>query len=418
MGGPMNRFFSKERDFTICAVALMACFGLSIYNSVHIFSTSFFSPDFMWIWRDLSYFTRGIDPIDVAQGRHNFIQAIGPLDPDCGLPPWTYLLVAPLSLFFVPFRTAYVIAMFLFAFIVISVAALVYLRTKTQYKNEQYSIISAVIVLTSPGIIPTIAYGNYGSIFGCLIIAAIFLKDDHPIFSGVLLGIACGKPQLAFLFIIAFAIDKRWKSILTAGIIVGGSAILAGAIIQKSPITMFIEMYSQGTHAMADIGIIYGIWQPLLAKGYLTTSTTLALSMLTGFIFVIGFCVAAKKWIASEKQALLYYSIPAVATIFWCYSSAYDHTVLALVGLAAVELIFKREKTGPRYTVIMLSGIYFYCLGQIGFINPIYNALISFNQNFAASLVYYWLNYFMWIIVLFLLFSAARARDKSFNKEL
>jgi len=73
-------------------------------------------------------------------------------------------------------------------------------------------------LIAAPAVAVNIGLGQNGAFTGALMLAGLALWQDRPRWSGVLLGLLIFKPQIAILLPVAVIAEKRWGTMVAAGI--------------------------------------------------------------------------------------------------------------------------------------------------------------------------------------------------------
>jgi hypothetical protein len=254
--------------------------------------------------------------------------------------PWTYppqfdLLVAPLAL--VPIGLAY------FAFTAATLAA--YLLVLRRIAGEAFG---AVLLVTFPTFIVTIACGQNGFLTGALIgLSCMWLLQQRPI-AGFPLGLMIIKPHLTAAFVLFTLATRRW-----------GTIALAAAVVAL-------------TSAIATLAFGPGIWSAFLngaaeARSFLKAGVYPLFRMISSYAFMrsLGFsasvamaahgavamCALAMVWTAirqgmSQRQVL---GLAALASLLVSpYAYDYDMPIfgiaLALLMPDLQRLLTSREQ--------------------------------------------------------------------------
>jgi hypothetical protein len=120
-------------------------------------------------------------------------------------PPPAFFLVAPLALFpYIPGLIAWSVA---------GIAALVpTVRVFFSGWTDR------ALLLAAPAVAVNIALGQNGAFTAALLLGGLALWDRKPRLSGVLLGLLIFKPQLAILLPIAVIAERRWETMIAAGV--------------------------------------------------------------------------------------------------------------------------------------------------------------------------------------------------------
>ncbi len=142
-----------------------------------------------------------------------------------GLRPFVY--PPPALLVFAPFG----LAPFRIANVVWTVAGLVLilLTVAAQLKSPRIPVLAAMVL--SPASVLVLITGQVTFLIATLAVVGVLSLKDRPILAGVLFGLACAiKPQSLVLLPVALVADRRWRTLLAAGV-TGALAAAASAAV-------------------------------------------------------------------------------------------------------------------------------------------------------------------------------------------
>ena len=176
----------------------------------------------------------------------------------------------------------------------------------------------------------TIGVGNYGVIVLALLVGA-YQADEagRPVLSGLLMGVALLKPQLAGPFLLVALVRGRFRALAAATtyLIVASTAIWA--ISRTNPIQMLLQSaHGAGRFAtvtacplavLLDLGVPYEIAAPLTAIVCLAIFTPLL-------------------WYNRERSPMLLFAIAAVLSRLWTYNFNTSNMILVFLLLALWRL--------------------------------------------------------------------------------
>jgi hypothetical protein len=180
-----------------------------------------------------------------------------------------------------------------------------------------------------------ISYGQYAVIIaGCLAAADLLLERQTrlgDLVAGIALGIACVKPHLAGLFVLAVLIESRWLAVTSWAAYLLATSGLAWLLSGSDPLTMLAESV-KGAHIF-----INGSHNPLVPWvqwlfGFRGATAILGLAGLG-----IGLVLLVR---ARSHPRLVRWGICAVVAMLWTYRRHYDIplTVFPLIGLLFAAL--------------------------------------------------------------------------------
>ena len=127
-------------------------------------------------------------------------------------PPVTLFLVAPLG------WLAYVPGLIVWSLFGIAV---LYLGARRFLPNPR----EAILLVACPATAIDVGLGQNGAITAALLLAGLSLWPRRPLAAGAVLGLLIFKPQLALMLPIAVVVERRWGTMVAAGIV--ATALLA-----------------------------------------------------------------------------------------------------------------------------------------------------------------------------------------------
>ena len=180
-------------------------------------------------------------------------------------------------------------------------------------------------------------YLNFGLVAGVLLLGFVLLEKEHPLWAGILLGIASVKPVLAAPFFLAVLLRRNWKCFVVASAIPLIALIIGWILTDISPFTMLSQMNAEGNTYWNNA--FFSGWNWMLQGGY-STKVCNTMSM----IFGIATALLMWLWLYPSEDRLVWYAIPAVISGFWTYSQEHDRTVQLILLLALAVYIMKEKR--------------------------------------------------------------------------
>ncbi|HEX5069853.1 MAG TPA: glycosyltransferase family 87 protein [Vicinamibacterales bacterium] len=182
-----------------------------------------------------------------------------------------------------------------------------------------------------------ISYGQYSVIVAaCVALAERLLSRPAPgaqVMAGVLIGLACVKPQLAGLFVLALVVERRWIAVASwAGYLALASGIAAW-LAGSNPVTM---LATSTREASAFAFLSHNILTHWAIAVLPFQAATLVLAL-------AGVAATAVLLVRNRQQPrLVRWSVCAVIAMFWAYRKHYDVPLMILpvtaLLLSAVEV--------------------------------------------------------------------------------
>ena len=305
--------------------------------------------DFKGQWVFCAYTLRGIDSLSLIGNEVSVLDDIGIVSKEFNTSPWGLILgnlfypgflsLKALEIYF-PIATA--------VFVLLTSIAIYYKFAK---KSKPFAIITTIAFLFCQNIMAALFGGNGGGIMSCLLIISCLWYKDFPIISGIALGFAMTKPQLAALFALSFLLKKQYKLIFTAASLDIASWGIASILTKTSPLALLKSFLSAG---VAQDMEFMGIFSPISYWLTGTTKNALFVSMLFGIIFVAGFCFFMKKK-ELEKNSTFYFYPACFATVFWCYTRGYDRAILIIPAFYTLFLLYNSERRMEKLLFFCMS---------------------------------------------------------------
>lgn len=333
-------------------------------------------------WREQRYLYRGKNPYDVAEvtirdGLNTFdygqvikelketqpetLPRDGSIEPDIGpmhtngYPPWSLFTAAGIVLP-TDWKTTrlYFTSINLLSLAVIAVWA--YRVGRPHGVAGGLLLAAAATALLSNYTICRI--GQYGIIINALLIGALALAERaRGIPSGVLLGMALLKPQISWLFGLAFLVRKQWGVVLAATVYVILASSATWAACRTDPLEMLGQMLRQsggGAPGISDsplqLLVIAGV-KPRLATVVMGLGGAL-LALLLMF-----------RWRHSSPLAL--FAIASVLGRLVTYHHRYDNVMLVFLLVALGKAVLEQPS---KWTIgaFVLVGLTLWLPGPAG----------------------------------------------------
>ena len=181
-----------------------------------------------------------------------------------------------------------------------------------------------------------------------LVATLVFQQADLGWQSGVCLGIALGKPQVAGLFLLPLLIRRRYLTVVVAAAVnvlgVAAVVVLTGAGVPTLFRAWFAYMHSMGTWPG------YG---PLQWSVHLGLPQNLALPLTAG---TFSLAAVAATLATRHRPLLPQFALMAVAGRMWSYHQQYDNVMLVFL-LAALGHLFVRRPRRRAFAWFALCGV-------------------------------------------------------------
>ena len=248
-------------------------------------------------------------------------------------PPWAYF--SGVLLFWPPWPQVRI------WFALINLACLIWIiRFVAAYARDQSRLDRILLVLSVTAIAAfctTLGVGNYGVIVLALLVGA-YQADEagRPVLSGLLMGVAMLKPQLAGPFLLVALVRGRFRAVAAAMIYLFVASTAIWAISPTNPVRMLIDgaqtasIFANTTAgpltAVLDLGVPYRLAAPLTAIVCLAIFTPLL-------------------WRYRDRSLMLLFAIAAVLSRLWTYNLNTSNLILIFLLLALWQLAIETRDT-------------------------------------------------------------------------
>jgi hypothetical protein len=190
-------------------------------------------------------------------------------------------------------------------------------------------------------------------------LASIVLADRRPAWSGVSLGLALMKPQVAVPFVLWALFTRRWRSLAVAFSVVAVGFLLycvRAAAVPIGVVTSYLgilKVIYAGDGYAGDANGFVGLAsvRPLVALAVSKTSTVNAVAGGIALVLLAGIC--ALGFAEGRRRPSVMYSAPALAGI-WSLLTFYHLTYgfILLLPTAALLLLAEEPESQPVRTRI------------------------------------------------------------------
>ena len=247
-------------------------------------------------------------------------------------PPWSYF--AGLLMFWPPWPQVRV------WFALINFVSLIWIVSfVAAYARDQSKLDRILLVLSVTAIgatCTTIGVGNYPVIVVALLVGAYQAEQEgRPILSGLLMGLALLKPQLAAPFLLVALVRVRFRTLIVAAIYVIVATIAIWAISGIDPVRMLgqsvrmTEAYASTTAGLLtlvlDLGVAYRLAAPVTA--------IVCLAIFTPML-----------WYYRDRSLMLLFAVAAVTSRLWTYNLNTSNLMLIFLLLALWRLAIETRE--------------------------------------------------------------------------
>jgi len=195
-----------------------------------------------------------------------------------------------------------------------------------------------------------ISYGQYSVIVAaCVAVAERLLSRPaagRQMAAGLLIGLACVKPQLAGLFVLALAIERQWIAVASCAGYLAVASGIAAWLAGSSPVTMFVTSMREAAAFSFLSHNILTHW----ALAVLPFETATLLLAVAGFTAAVVLLLMTR-----QRSRLVRWSICAVVAMFWAYRKHYD-VPLMIFPMAALLIAAIKAPSVRRWAVFLALG--------------------------------------------------------------
>lgn len=175
-----------------------------------------------------------------------------------------------------------------------------------------------------------LSYGQYSlMVLAAIILGLVCLERGRNVAAGLALGIACVKPHLAALPLLAIALKGHFVPLLIASVVVVATSMVPWAFTGIDPITWFMEAQLD---ARKFVGISVNPLTELLLP-MLGFDTTMLVLGVTGVVITIGMVWGRNVKLPRDVTV----AMAVVVSMFVSYRRPYDVPLLALPMLVLFE---------------------------------------------------------------------------------
>lgn len=325
-----------------CRLLRNVLFGLAAIYLLYGFASLVMnrSVDAQMRWREVRYILRGIVPVEVANefathnfGEHNMNDPIPPgvkwqkLDPTIGhwvtlYPQWAYLTL--MILFWPPYE-------FVGPYFALwATAAVLFVGWRTfeifRPVGKSAALFMLAATLAINGISSSIKIGQVTIIvIAGLVGLAWLLARRRSFLSGIFFGVAMIKPTIAVPYGLILLIQRRWLSILAAGLYCAVGIAFIFLLTDTGPLAWLRLVQSDAAGYAAEN---FGLVRMFTWLGFQPTVAIKSLALLGGATALI------LVWFWRESNVLTLLAICSVVAWFWTYHQQYDTPMMLFLLLA------------------------------------------------------------------------------------
>lgn len=328
---------------TLCSlICIILCFCIKGYSGY----------DINGHWRITAYALSGYNPYELI-GQPAQIDEIGAVPAAFSTVPWGCIFGSIFYAGFLPIKWAHV---YVFTFHFVAVVGLLLVLCKRFYGvfSRYHIIVLLLLPFAQFSFMYSLRYGNAGGIICCLLMIAFFLEERHPILSGIFLGMAMMKPQIAGIICIVFLLKKQWKTLFVAAGFVFSGWISTSIVVDVDPLQLLEQTFSSGTAAPTQyLGLLNNLKYADIDSTYI-----MLINVLIGCFYTVGMYFYMRKHSPIDKDSIFVYIPSCIASVFWIYKNGTDYMILVFVAIFFVLLCMKKALLRRDYLLSILCIVY------------------------------------------------------------
>lgn len=314
----------KRKRYIIILLLLVCCAATDIF--LYFYLGGYSAYDLKGHWKISAYTLKGYDPFSLI-GQPAIIESIGKIPKGFSTVPWSCVFG---NVFYPGFLTLAQakIYIWILQWVILAVTAGVIYHKLTDYCNKKVCILLISMMGVHFSFMYSLHYGNIGSIICCLLIMVIFLADSNPYISGILLGFAMMKPQIAALVCLILLVNRKWKSLLIGAVIDFAGWGATCVVTNTKPLVLLKETFTYGMKSDKQyLGLL-----TLMENFHWGKNWILLLNVVIGIAYSSILWHYLKTNCDLNKNELILYAPACVASTFWIYKNGTDYMILAYVA--------------------------------------------------------------------------------------
>lgn len=338
----------RQNQYRIVILLLLLC--IATCTGLYFLLGGYSAYDINGHWKICTYALRGYDPFKLI-GQKAVLDSVGKIPTKFATVPWNCIFGGIFYGSFLSLEHAR-IYIWVLHFVIYIITVITLWRKYESRVDKKILFACALVILAQFSFMYSIHYGNAGGIICCLIIIAVCIMDEHPWLSGVCMGLAMMKPQIAAIVCVVFLLNRRWKPIILAAVIDITGWIVTAVHTGTGILELLSEMFSSGT---ASDKQYLGLLSIVQYVG-VSRSWVILLNVLLGVVYTIGLWWYLKNKSNCGDNAVILYAPACIASTFWIYKNGTDYLILALAAFFFVFLCTDERIIG-RHFLMSLFGL-------------------------------------------------------------
>lgn len=314
----------------------------------------------------VEHVVRGIDPFDVLSGQvesgeeyysywHPELRTETRNKVVDGNAPWSYIYALPLLINCSDWVKWRIWGVSHISFILL--LALFAANRGRRYVKDGGGLFVAAAAL-SIGFTATVNLGSGNHVFfvlASLVGMVVCLNRRWDILAGVCWACAMIKPQEGAILLIPLLIGKKWKTIVTAGMICIVLTFIVSCLVGKPMVDLVLEIPKIKGSTAISVKLIPQFLCDSLVQHGVSAATLQRVNMVVGASLCFWLC-----WLVRKSRDWLVLLAPAIfCAAFWTYMTALDRCIFGLIQCLFAERFLCAASRKERLVMIGLIAVTF-----------------------------------------------------------
>lgn len=331
----MEKLFSRKNMFVALLVLLALCILVCAVLFAYLGGYTYY--DLSGHWKICKYTLEGMNPY-LLVNTPPALESIGQIPAGFSTVPWACAFGSAFYGGFLPFDGAIIYNLALH--FVALIALMLVMKCRILVQGDRKKLL--VLLLLPVGhfsYMYSIHYGNAGGIICCLLIIACLLSDEYPVFSGVLLGFAMMKPQIAGIICLTCLLRKQWRVLFSAAAVVIAGWMTTAILTATNPLVLLLQTLETGTASDAQY---LGLLNNLKYIG-LDSKLILLLNVAIGAVYTLWLFVDTKRRYPNAVNGIFSFAPAAIASTFWLYKNGTDYMITMYASIFFCILVMYKK---------------------------------------------------------------------------
>ena len=366
--------------------------------------------DMIGSWRLLAQLARGgVNPYDYigASELPEVLKDIGTADYSYNVTPWGLIIGNIYYFGFLNLNTAIKSFLSLYAVSFTLLLICLYYKAEKIYDDKRFVLLLLLIAIGSPNFTVGIHTRNVSGILSCMLLIAWIICDDHPIITGIILGIVMTKPQEGGLICFAFLLTKRFLPLIIGAVIDIAAWFYMSVLTKTSMIALLQEFFGRFSVAGGE-NRNSGLFTLVFENPTLATICSMTAGIILVTLFTRYYSAHRKSDIPEDFTLCFAYMFSPI----WCYSTNAAHYILLLPTIVCLYIMMKSEKIYQR---LFWFGVSFYLMwGEILRSKQLFAFIMGYMpEKYTRNLIASCYDVVLIIIAFIILFSLTSRKQKN-----